>query len=513
MQSDNLGAKQLTISLLANLFAHIISIAISFLLTPYIVNTLGKELYGFYSLANSVVSYITVVATALNSMASKYIAVELVKGNEGKAKRYFSSIFFSNIILSLVLLPILIFLVLNVYIVFNVSQRYITSVQILFSLVFIAMIIRFVGSVYGCSTYVSNRTDINAYIGLAKSGLKVFLYVALFTLFRPSIIHMGIVMCTLEIINALVLYLVSRKLIPEFAIQKKLFDFKLVISTLKVGIWNSVNQIGDLLLSSSDLLIGNILLGEVAAGNLSIIKTMPSLISGVITTINGVFMPRVANKYAKGDVNELVKEVNRAQNIMGAIVTPVIMILLIFNNEFYNLWVPGNDTNLLSSLSAIDVSRMLLIGCIWPVVNLNIVLDKVKIPSLLVILCGLLNIISMNVLIKFTGIGIYAIPITTVVITILYYGFFIPIYPCKILGISKKSFIMPVVKMLFASVCIFFVISPIHSIVEVDSWFTFIFFGGLCGFIALVISVFFFAGFEWFRVMVDKYFNTRKMED
>lgn len=102
---------------------------------------------------------------------------------------------------------------------------------------------------------------------------------------------------------------------PTLKIEGKYFDFRLVLQTLKIGIWNSLNQLGDLLLSSSDLIMANILLGESASGNISIIKTLPTLISGVITAINGVFMPRAANYYAQGNKKELVKEIKHSQNL------------------------------------------------------------------------------------------------------------------------------------------------------------------------------------------------------
>ena len=102
----------------------------------------------------------------------------------------------------------------------------------------------------------------------------------------------------------------------------------------------------------------NILLGELASGNISIIKTMPALISGVITAVNSVFMPRVARKYASDDTNTVIKEIQMSQEIMGTIVTPIIIVLIIFGYDFFSLWVPGNDIKLLTILSGLDISRI-----------------------------------------------------------------------------------------------------------------------------------------------------------
>ena len=67
--------------------------------------------------------------------------------------------------------------------------------------------------------------------------------------------------------------------------------------------------------------------------------------------------------------------------------------VILFAKEFYDLWVPGNDSDLLMKLSSIDISRMLFVGVTWPIANLNIVMDKIKYPSLLVIASGIANVV------------------------------------------------------------------------------------------------------------------------
>lgn len=508
-QKNNMGKERLSINLASNIFSYAISIVLSFFVTPFLVNNLGKEVYGFYGIANNFVSFITIISVALNSMASKYITVELVRGNKKRANKYYTSIFFSNVVLCLILTPFLVLLVFNLQSVLSISDSYLGSVQILFALIFGAMLLRFVTSIYGCATYASNRMDLRAYTEMIKSVLRLILYAVIFMVFHPSIVYVGIVLFLLELFNSVAQIYLAKRLIPDLHIEQKYFNRQLVLDTLKVGVWNSVNQLGDLLLSSSDLIMANLLLGESASGNISIVKTMPSLISGVITAVNAVFMPRIAHRYGKGHKSELIKEVQNSQKILGAIVTPIIILLIVFGNDFFCLWVPGNDSQLLMQLSALDVSRMLIIGVVWPVSNLNIVLDKVKIPSLLVIACGGSNIVSMIFLVNYTKIGIYSILVTTLIITILFYGIFIPLYPCKLLNISWKSFYKPVVQMLVASVLIFGCIFFIHDFVEIYNWLQFLLYGGICAICAYMISFLIFIGPKKSMQLLDK-LSTKK---
>lgn len=505
-----MGKKRLTINLVSNLVSYAVATLVSFFLTPFLVNNLGKEVYGFYGLANNVVNYITVISIALNSMAAKYITVELVRGNKIRANQYYSSIFFSNVFLSVLLVPILTLIIVNVQKIFDVSDIYLNDVRALFTLVFGTMLLNLIGSVFGCATYTTNRVDLRGYTNLAKALLRVALYVSIFAIFKPSIIYVGVVALCLEFFNTTVQIFLKRKLCPELEISKQLFDYKLVWETLRIGIWNSLNHLGDLMLSSSDLLIANILLGESAGGDISIIKTLPSLLSGVITAINGVFMPRITTRYAEDNCKSLVEEVNLGQRIMGIFSTSIVVVIIIYGKEFFDLWVPGNDSDLLMKLSAIDVSRMMLIGVVWPVSNLNIVRDKIKIPSLLVILIGVFNILGMYLLISFTSIGIFAIPLTTLVLTIAYYGIFIPLYPCKEMGIKWTSFIWPIVEMIISALIIFIISILIKKIITIDSWKTFIISGGLSGLMALLISTAIFLKPSKVILLSKKFLRRRK---
>lgn len=74
--SDN---KRLAINIIANIIAFAVNFVISFFLTPYIVETVGKEAYGFVSLGNNFVNYASLITVALNSMASRFITIEIQK--------------------------------------------------------------------------------------------------------------------------------------------------------------------------------------------------------------------------------------------------------------------------------------------------------------------------------------------------------------------------------------------------------------------------------------------------
>ena len=76
---------QLLVNMFANILSFIVSMGINFLLTPYIVKEIGSDAYGFVGLANNFISFIQLVTVALNSMASRFIAISVHEGNKEKS--------------------------------------------------------------------------------------------------------------------------------------------------------------------------------------------------------------------------------------------------------------------------------------------------------------------------------------------------------------------------------------------------------------------------------------------
>ena len=90
-------SKQIMINMAASMISTLVSLAISFVLSPIIIDKLNYEAYGFMTLANDFVSYANIAAMALNSMAGRFITVSLTKGDYDNANKYFNSTMYANI--------------------------------------------------------------------------------------------------------------------------------------------------------------------------------------------------------------------------------------------------------------------------------------------------------------------------------------------------------------------------------------------------------------------------------
>ena len=140
--------QQLVVNMSASFLAYGISLFISFFLSPYLVRTIGVEANGFVGLANNFISYATLLTVALNSLAGRFITIEVVQGNTKKANMYFSSVFIANLVIGIVLALIGAGIVLNLTSIINIPENITGDVRLLFFCLFANCIVSIVGSVF-----------------------------------------------------------------------------------------------------------------------------------------------------------------------------------------------------------------------------------------------------------------------------------------------------------------------------------------------------------------------------
>ncbi|MBE4907225.1 oligosaccharide flippase family protein [Bacillus luteolus] len=482
--------KQLSINLIANIMSFSISIGVSFLLTPFLIKHIGKEAYGFFPLANNFVMYINLVVIALNSMAARFIMLEIMRKDDEKASIYFNSVFYSNIILVVLLSVPLCLVVLFIDRLLNVPHQLLNEVQILFSLIFLTFLITVLGSVFNVATLAVNRIDLRSYQDIIQSGLKAVLFIGFFSLFTPSIFYVGVVSLCVCVIGTFISIYLTKRLLPKLLISLSYFNIHTVKELLSSGIWVSFNQLSVVLLIGFDLLIANLFFGASKAGEYSIAQTVPAFLVFLISMIAGVFVPPMAARYADNDINGLVREIRFSSKVLSVLISVPISGFIVFGDEFYRLWVPGENAEYLHYLSIIMMGPYLINGSISTLFNVNTILNKVKLPSIILFISGVLNILLLFILLKFTNLGLLAIPICSSSISVLRNLIFTPIYPAKCLGVEWHKFYSLLIRNIITTVILVCLFSLLKEMIPFGQWSIFILTVVGCGLLGYIISLF-----------------------
>lgn len=465
--------KSISINLIASIVVLIVNLGINFFLTPYVTGRLGTEAYGFASLASNFVNYATLLTIALNSMSGRFISIAIHKGKEKEADEYFSSVFWSNVLIIAILIIPSVFLIAKLENVVNIPSNIVYDVKVLFSLIFMNFFFGILNSTYQVATFATNKLYIQSINNLVGNIIKVTILLTAFMFFVPHVFYIGLA----SLITTLYIFLMNiyykKKLLPSLKNDLHFCSFKKIKEVTLAGIWNTVTKLAQILTDGLDLIICNIFIDSLAMGQLAIAKTLGSTLGTLIGTVSAVFQPEFIISYAKEKGEELIKKLTVSMKITAIFANIPFCFLIVFGRAFYNLWMPNQDVELLYVLTLLTVQGVIVSGIINPMYSIYTVTNKIKADALCRIVLGFTSVILVFVLLKFTNLGIYAVAGVSTLLGTTFNFFFVPTYVArKCLNVKWNTFYPTIFRYMF-TVAIMVLIFYFGSLfIEISSWYT-----------------------------------------
>ena len=463
---------------------------INFFLSPFIVKNIGVEANGFVQLANNFVSYATLLVSVINSMAGRFVTIELHKGNIKKANIYYTSVFFANIVLLVIFAIPSVFIILNLDKIIQIPKHIVLDVKLLFSFVFLNFLSGLAVPMWGTATYITNKLYISSLGSIVSSIIRVTTILILFTFFKAKVWFIGfsafLVMVFVKIWN----YYHKSVLIPEIKIAKKSFNCKTIVELMASGIWNAISQLGIMLLTGLDLLICNMFVGSFEMGILALANAIPRIIQNLSSAITNVFAPELTINYAKGNKEGIKKDLEQAMAITGTILTIPLSILFVFGDAFFVLWIPTENHNHLWLLSSLVVAKYIFTSGIQALYNVFVTVNKVKTDAISLLISGTVNTVVVFICLKTTTLGVFAIAgVSSIILVIRNILFTVPV-AAKYLDMKITSFFPQVGKSVISVLVIIAIGFVFKWIYYPHTWFALASMCALTGLVGFAINIF-----------------------
>lgn len=494
--------KRLFINLTAQIMAFAVNMGVSFIITP-IIEEISTELTGFVGLANNFITCAQIVVSALNTMASRFITIHIHKKDEQQANEYFSSVFYGNLMMACVfLIPMLTLIVfINK---FQVPALYVTDIRILWFFLFANFFVSIVGSVFGVATYSRDRLDLNSVRTIQAELLRVAFLVTAYNFFPKYIWYIGVASLLHTTYLTISNIQFTKRLLPEIQIKKTYFRWKKVWELISLGLWNSLTRLSQVLLDELDILISNLFIGATAMSALSVAKTVPIAISGLMGTIVGVFSPQITIAYAKGDKKGLVEIIKSSNRIMIFMMSIPIAFVTAYGDIFFSLWATERDPHQMHILAMLGMGVLYVSMSIQVLYHVFIITKKVKANSIVMIVSGVLSTSIVFILLKTTNLGLYAIAGVSTALGLLRNLIFTPIYASKCLELKWTTFYGDIFTGLFSIASISLVGVASRFVFTIDSYLSLVGVGILVGIIALIMNFFVILKKSDRKIVLDK---------
>lgn len=447
---------------------------ISFVLTPIVLQKLGDEAYGFVGLVNNFVSYVAIITAALNAMASRFITVSYHADKKRDTEEYYSSVFFSNCIMGTAVLIGSIFLAANIESLVSVAPELVADLRITVLLAFLNAAVSLLTVVFGAAAFIKNELYLNSIGQLLGSVLRVGFLLALFWLALPHMWYFSVAGLAATVATGVVQAVVTRKLLPEIKLSLSRFSPPKIWELLKIGVWNSLQNINNLIQTGLDLLIANLFIGGAAMGLLSIAKTVPQALIGLSGSIAGLFYPKMAQAYAYGDKKELTCRFDFAMRFTAAFTIVPLAGFIGFGPSFYALWLPGRAIAELSEiqiLSVLTVIALIASALVEPLYYANTLTTKVKGSVLIGFGFSLATMAIEFPLLFLTSLDrLTIIAGVSSILMFVRHALIQPLYCAVVIGVPKRTFYKPLAKELFVLLLLWIGYAFIDQLGICTSW-------------------------------------------
>ena len=469
--------------------ALVINTLITLLLVPVVTNTLGSDAYGFVTLGKNMAQYATMVTAVLNSFAARHIVVSYHREDLEEANVFFTSTVYGDLFLGTGLFAVALVGICFLEKLLTIPAQLVTDVKLLFLFVFINFWLVTITTAFSASAHIKNCLHI---VGLCKAAsylCEAVVLLVCFYYFTPHIFYVGLGLAVASFLLAITNIQICRCYTPELKVNKKYFSARAIGKLVMDGVWTSLNSLGDTLNSGLDLLVCNLMLTPTAMGQLAISKTFYSMFSSMFLLVGQAFEPMYLKSYAEDDKKTLLGEFSVAMKLSGMLSNIVFAGFVALGMAFYQLWIPGEDIALIYTLTVINNMITIPGGPMQPLYYIYVLTMKKKVPTIVTICGGLCNVAGMYLLIHFTGMGVYAVVWTTVIVMMAINFGTNPLYMAHVLDVPWWTFYPAILRNLLSCAALTAVFKALSLLYTPSSWVTLILSAAMLGVIGCILHL------------------------
>jgi O-antigen/teichoic acid export membrane protein len=325
-------------NLVANQAGFVLPVVITFFLSPFVVHTLGDDLYGLWSLIVSFTGHYSILTLGVQSAATRYVAWAAGKGDEGAMSRTVSSSL--AMLLPAAALTLLVgaalALVLGRW--FDVPPGELHAAQVACLLVALTAAVNFGTAVFACILTAHQRFDTLNLVRTGAFALRSALTVVLLMQgFRiRGLAALGLATMA---VSGLVFWALARRQAAGWRISASLVDGETVRTLFGYGLKSFVGTSGMMLKYQLDLVLVGLFLAPADIAMYSLGSTLLMYVVQFVHALVHVFEPWATQRFAREGVEGL-----RGLFLSGSAFFYVLGGLLVggalvFARPFYSLWI------------------------------------------------------------------------------------------------------------------------------------------------------------------------------
>ncbi len=428
-------------TIVRNLSANYIGVAgqilVAFILTPFVIKTLGDEMYGIWTIIAALGAYLTLFDVGMVSAITKYIS----HGDKLHEKGHVTKVISCAAVIAT---PIALFLFLvspftgqALMQIMNINEAHYKIIVIATMLTTIEVGIFVFAGLFRGVILGLQRNDIENLIQLSALALRaVGIYLVLSQGF--GIVGMASVMLTCMLIASLASFVFSRKLLPDSKLSTAAVDREGVSMVRSFSGASFLSMVAGQLIFYSDSFIVGHFLGATAVTFYAIAWTLKEYTNQLMVATHRVFIPVFSN-LSTGDRSELLKHFFRSKRYMFVISNLLCVGLFVLGDRFLAVWLDEKYAITSGAILMVLFVAQIIRGPQLISYALLQGIGKHKLYARLELVFAVLNLIVSIILVQW--LGLIGVAIGTALTQMTFYGIISPYLVAREMDISIMTYV------------------------------------------------------------------------
>jgi len=427
------------INVSSNIAYMVTTMLLMFWYVPFLIRHLGVAAYGIVPLANSLITYVSIITEGLDTAVNRFLTIDLNRADVSAANATFNTAFFASTTIVLALLPFTLLASWLFPAFFQVPNGLENASRFLFACVMLTFCLSVIGSNFEVSTLALHRFDLRNLVRGVVMITRIGSVALFFAIMRANIWQVGLGFLLGAIVEVSGGWLIWRRLTPQLHIRLAAFERTRLRSLLGFSAWSVINRVGMLLFLSLDLVIINIYLGASATGEYGTLILFPELIRNLADTVTSVLNPAIVARYALHDDEGLRTLSTRSVKLLGMALALPIGLLCGLAQPFLARWL-GADFRRLNLLLIVMVGHLSINLATLPLSYVLTSYNKVKIQGIVTLCLGIVNVLLAIMLAVGLHWGALGVALATACVLTIRNLFFLSSYSAHIMKIPWWTF-------------------------------------------------------------------------
>ena len=322
-----------------NYVSIILNMVVGLIYTPYMLRMLGQSEYGLYSLAASIIAYLTVLDLGFGNAIVRYTARFRAEGKLREQEEMFGMFFILYIGIGVIAMIIGSALSLNVEHLFfrSMTETEVERTKIMLWMMTFNLTFTFPMSIWGSIMTAYERFVFQRFVSIIRSILNPVVMVFLLVIGYKAV-AMVVVTTVFNVVTLLINWWYCKNRL-KIKVRFAKFKWKFLKEVSIYSFWIFLNAIMDRIYWSTGQFVLGIYKGTVAVAVYAVAIQLQNMYMMFSTAISSVFLPKVTSMVARGANDEEISNLFiRTGRLQYIIMSYILSLFIVFGKQFIQLW-------------------------------------------------------------------------------------------------------------------------------------------------------------------------------